>query len=624
MAQAILSFFINDGMIIQRDSPFPIYSSKKLSITFLGKTYESQSTISQNDSKQWLITLDPVPAGGPFVMEVTCGENTFFINDIYTGDVWLCSGQSNMEMQMSRLKDDFGEEWELSEYPIIRQFMVPREYDFCTERDDLSGGSWLSSSAETLHEFSSVAWFFARELYRKYKIPIGLVNTAWGGTPVEAWMSKEALSDFPGKIAEAQNFASPAYCEEISSKANAAIEEWETNLRNKDTGLAEGWQNPGTDIFTWNDITLPGDFAEAGINQFCGVIWLAKDFEVSAEFAAQNAKVWLGTIIDADIVYINGKEIGNTGYRYPPRKYVPQGLLNNGKNRIVIRVTCNNGDGGVTTDKPFRIFTANNSIDNSVDLCGTWKYKIGATGSVQRPAEFFFHRQPVCNYNAMIAPIIKYPFKGVIWYQGESNDSAPHEYAALFQIMIKDWRKNNPDKNLPFLFVQLPIWHEASDNDENHNWALLREAQTSALYLPATGMAAALELGEWNDLHPLNKKDVGIRLFYAAEKVLFNVNNTSPGPMFKHLEKQQNKLVIYFNNCGSGLKAVDGKPYVSLIDGGDHIRLPAEIQGIDFITVDISTVKNPEKLLYAWADNPKDRQLFNNENLPVIPFRDKL
>jgi len=614
MTDLILSPVISDGMVIQRDSPFPIRSKNKITVNFLEKTYVSQS---QND--KWLITLDPVSAGGPFEMEITSEEGSFKIQDIYAGDLWLCAGQSNMEMQMSRLRDDFGEEWELSNFPLVRQFKVPQEWDFSSPRKDYTGGSWLCPAKENLHEFAATPWFFARNLYEKHKIPIGLIITPWGGTPIESWMSEDALSENPRKIAEGKQYADPKKREEITGKNTIAINEWETNLTREDIGIIKQWEKPETDISAWKDITLPGNFYVSSkndpeLNKFAGVVWLCKEFEVSEKFAGKNAKVWLGTIIDSDKVYINGTEIGNTGYRYPPRKYIPKELIKAGKNRIVIRVVCNSGDGGITADKPFRVFTD----DESVELSGTWKYKIGAKVN-ERPQEFFYQRLPMGNYNAMIAPILKYPLKGVIWYQGESNEAAPYEYEKLFVSMINDWRKKNANSSLPFLFTQLPIFGALSDNNEEHRWAVLREAQAASLSLPFTGMAAALEFGEWNDIHPINKKDVAYRLFLAAEKTVFGVNNTSPGPMIVKHEIKDKKLEIIFNNCGEGL--IQSEAFVSVIGDEGQFRLPVTITGKDCIIIDVSTVKNPQKILYAWADNPRDRQLFNSDGLPVIPFR---
>jgi sialate O-acetylesterase len=629
MKELFFSPIISDGMIIQRDKHFPIRCNKMVTITFLEKTYKSDY-----ENETWLITLDPVKTGGPYEMQITYNNQTIFIKDIYAGDVWLCAGQSNMEMQMQRLIDDFDEEWKnADDYSLIRQFKVSQQWDFASEREDLTDGSWVCASSKTLHDFSGTAWFFAKNLYDKYKIPIGLIMTAWGGTPIESWMSKDALCDFPSVIAESMQYAAPSVREKITKDTSYGILEWETNLKHEDVGLVMGWEKSNTDISEWENIILPSDFADThsqknDLSGFCGVIWLAKDFYIENDFALENAKVWLGTIIDADTVYINGHEIGNTSYRYPPRKYNAGNLLNKGNNRIVIKVTCNNGQGGITKDKPFKIFTDNETIE----LAGEWKYNIGVK-SPARMEEFFFQRKPIGNFNAMIAPVLKFPLKGVIWYQGESNESAPHEYAQLFKLMIQDWRKRNNEcikenKELFFLFVQLPVLGNPSDNNEQHNWPVLRESQKSALSLPNTAMAVALELGEWNDIHPLNKKDVGYRLFIAAEKAISGVDNTSPGPTIKKIEfsagktdNKEQKIILSFDNCGNGLQSLSSGTYVSVIGNEEQIRLPALITGTDEISIDVSSVKNPKKILYAWADNPRDMQLINSDGLPVLPFK---
>jgi len=622
MKDLLLPPLFSDGMVIQQGAAFPIrgYSSSAVSVTFLGKTWQAQT----DAEGKWQVILDPVQAGGPFTMDIESAGAKICIKDIYSGDVWLCAGQSNMELPMQRLADNYPEEWTAETLPPIRQFKAPQEWDFSYLREEPSGGCWTAAASETLHEFSGTAWFFAKNLYEKYRLPIGLICTAWGGTPIEAWMSREALAAFPEKIAQGERYADPAVCREIATKNEDAIQKWEDRLIREDEGLKEKWHNPQTILSTsgWDDITLPCDFAEAGFTSFCGVIWLCREFEAKADFAAQEARVWLGTIVDADTVYINGVEVGNTAYRYPPRKYrIPAGLLHEGKNHIVIRIICVNGQGGITRDKPFRVF----SDSGCIELAGTWKYRIGAKAP-PRPEAFFFQRQPMGPFNAMIAPILKFPLRGVIWYQGESNDGSPDEYAALFKAMIQDWRDKyalwhkSDQGNLPFLFVQLPIFGSPAENDEASSWAIIREAQSAALSLPATGMAAALDLGEWNDLHPLNKKEIGRRLFLAAERVVFKNENAPSSPMCREVQLRGNQLVLTFDNCGSGLVA-RGTPYVSIVADGKLLRMPAEIDKHDTLSVDLSSVKKPEKILYAWANNPKDRQLYNGEGLPVVPFK---
>jgi len=630
MKNLLLPPMLSDGMVMQHGTAFPIrgYSlpSSTVTVTFLDKSYQAQAGA---DGK-WQVILDPVQAGGPFTMDIESAETRVCIKDIYSGDVWLCAGQSNMEHPMQRHKDNYQEEWTAQAFPPIRQFKAPQEWDFSGPREELSGGSWTVATAETLHEFSVVAWFFAKNMYEKYHLPIGLICTAWGGTPIEAWMSCEALENFPEKIAQGEQYADPAVCKEIAAKSEAAIQGWEGRLIREDEGLKEKWQSPETDLSTylstsgWSDITLPGDFSEAGLgadrllSDFCGVIWLCREFDVKADFAARDAKVWLGTIVDSDTVYINGVEVGTTGYRYPPRKYlIPAGLLREGKNRIVIRVSCVNGEGGITRDKPFRVF----SEQSCVELAGKWKYRIGVEAP-PRPEAIFFQRQPMGPFNAMIAPILSFPLRGVIWYQGESNDRNPNDYAALFMAMIQDWRNKSGQEDLPFLFVQLPIFGSPAENDEAARWAIIREAQSAALSLPFTGMAAGFDLGEWNDLHPSNKKEVGRRLFLAAERVVFKNENAPASPMCRDVQLRGSRLFLTFDNCSSGLIAHD-TPYVSVAADGKLLRMPAEIEKHDTLSVDLSSIKNkkPERVLYAWANNPKDRQLYSCEGLPVIPFR---
>jgi len=591
-----------------------------VAVLFRSKTYYTRA----DSGGAWRLFLDKQVSGGPHTLEISAdteGEKVI-IEDVYIGDVWICSGQSNMEMPMQRLRDNFPEEWETPVNSLIRQFKVPQEWDFSGPREELRGGAWAAASPETLNEFSGTAWFFARTLYEKRPIPVGLINAAWGGTPAEAWMSRGALAVFPEKIALGRQFADSAFCDAITNKNAAVIKAWDDELTAADSGLTQTWQRPETDVSAWDEITLPGDFAEAGLKGFCGALWLCKEFEASEAFARGESRLWLGTIVDSDTVYINGVEVGNTGYRYPPRKYpVPAGLLHAGKNRIVIRVVCCNGNGGVTRDKDFRLFSENDRIE----LGGIWKYRAGINvGS--RPEEFFMQRQPTGLFNAMVAPILDYPCKGILWYQGESNDSKPSEYAALLNALIKDWRNKRQQtlprepRDIPFLLVQLPIFGAPGENNESDSWAIIRQAQYSALSLPATGMAAALELGEWNDLHPLNKKDVGRRLALAAERVVFKNENTAPGPVLRNIEKRDEKLFLYFDNCGGGLTAGE-QPHVSVIADGKASRLPADITGPECLSVDISALKNPETLLYAWANNPRDRQLYNADGLPMIPFR---
>jgi len=615
----MVSPLIGNGMVFQRGVSVPVWGKATpgtwVSVRFLDKVHRVKTGLDGG----WRVLLGSQPCGGPYEVTISASRKKITFKDIYFGDVWVCSGQSNMEMPMQRLRDNFPEEWEAPVNPMIRQFKVPQEWDFSGPREELAGGCWSVASPETLHEFSGTAWFFAREMSENHGTPIGLINAAWGGTPVEAWMSHDALAAFPEKIALRNKYVDPVFCKTLVKRSEAAIKAWYDEIAIGDRGLVEKWHKPQAVFSQWGKITLPGNFARASMDKFCGTVWLRKQVEVGAEFAESDTSLWLGTIVDADTVYVNGTQVGSTTYQYPPRKYtVPAGLLRPGKNWIVIRVVCCNGNGGVTEGKDFRLFSG----DESVELDGTWEYRVGVRASKPCPEPFFLQRQPMGLFNAMIAPMLGFPCKGILWYQGESNDSRPEEYEKLFAAHVADWQGKwrRADEDMPFLFVQLPIWGKPGENDESSSWAILRGAQRSALSLPSTGMAVGLDLGEWNDLHPLDKKGIGHRLALVAERLVFKKRNSSPGPLLRGVRHSQGKLFLVFSNCGLGLVA-DEKPYVTVIAGGRHHRLPAKIEDLDCLSVDVSSVQNPERVLYAWAGNPRDRQLYNSEGLPVIPFR---
>jgi sialate O-acetylesterase len=625
---------ISDGMVIQQGAAVPVWGSADpqtpVALCFLGKTY----TAVTEKSGRWTVSLEPSGPGGPYDMEISAGpvqgeRAGIIVRDIYSGDVWLCSGQSNMELPMSRIRDNYPEEWEKPVNSQIRQFQVPITWDFTGPRDEISGGHWVAASPESLENFSGTAWFFARKWYEKHKIPIGIIKAAAGGSPIEAWMSREALGDFPHKIAESRQYADPVFAQKKLAENEAAQIQWHDLVRSSDEGLSENaeWFKTDLDDSGWKEMELPGFFRGGGLEEFCGVVWLRRNISVPAELTGGAVKIWLGTIVDADTVYINGREVGNITYRYPPRKYlIPPGLLHEGINQICIRVTCTNGNGGFTPGKPFKIFSGAGLIE----LKGAWKYKTTAPAP-PKPPEFHIEWAPCGLFNAMIAPILPYPVKGVLWYQGESNDKNPEEYGALFLSMIPDWRDKKKQPVLPFLFVQLPIFGVPSENTENSPWAILRDGQMKALQLPDTGMAAALDLGEWNDLHPLNKKGVGYRLALAAEMVIHKETNSAPGPVLKAIEKNGGVLTLSFDKTGGGLLIRDDESspgggdrrmYVTIISKDKKSsRVPVKLKNRHQIVVDLFRIPEPEKILYAWADNPADRQLYNDGGLPAIPFK---
>ncbi len=519
-------------MILQRDTKIKIWGwasvDEKVSVHFNNKTY---NTTTAKDGK-WIVIISPMHAGGPFDMQIEAG-NHITLKNILIGDVWVCSGQSNMELMMERVKYKYADEIAHADNAAIRQFTVPDTYDFNKVHDDVDAGNWIAVNPKNILQFSAVAYFFAKELYSKYKVPVGLINSALGGSPAEAWMSEDALKQFPGYYHESQKFKDATLRDSIENSDKIISETWYHQLNEKDEGLKYNWKNEVLNDDDWKQMNVPGYWSDADNSLSNGVVWFRKETEVPASMVNKPAKLELGRIVDADSVFINGNYVGNTTYQYPPRRYVlASGILKEGKNTIVIKVISNSSKGGFVFDKPYELTTASDTID----LKGMWKYKSGGSMS-PLAAPTIIRWKPMGLYNAMIAPLLNYSIKGVIWYQGEANANTTAkatEYEKLFPALIKDWRQQWKQDDFPFLYVQLANFMEPKDQPSESDWALLREAQLKTLSVPNTGMAVAIDLGEWNDIHPSSKKDVGKRLALAAEKIAYHENNIAySGPVYQ-------------------------------------------------------------------------------------------
>ena len=613
-AQIRLPKLISNGMVLQRNQPLHIWGwaspGETVQVSFHNKQYK---TSTSKDGK-WEVNLPAMKAGGPYTMQLTA-SNSISLKDILIGDVWLCSGQSNMELEMIRLKYKYAKEIAEADNPFIRQFLVPDVYDFNQQHADLDKGEWLAATPKNVLQFSGVAYFFAKELYKKYKVPIGLINASVGGSPAEAWMSEEAVKAFPEYYKELQTFKSKTYIDSIESNQQKAIGQWYQQLNAKDIGLQQNWKNINN-TQDWQTMQVPGYWANTNTGQVNGVVWFRKTFHVPAGMAGKAAKVELGRIVDADSVFINGMYIGNTTYQYPPRRYeFPEGILKAGENTIVVRVVNNGGRGGFVLDKRYELTTATDTID----LTGTWQYKVGAI-MPPTPSQTFIRWKPVGLYNAMIAPLTQYPIKGVIWYQGEANTKKPGEYKALMETLITSWR-TTWQQQFPFLFVQLANFMEAKPQPTESSWAATRQAQRNTLQVPNTGMAVIIDLGDWNDIHPENKKDVGYRLALQARKLAYKENITASGPLYQSMQVQGNKVVLRFSNTGKGLQCKGDTLQQFAIAGADKKFVWAKaIIKNNTVVVWNDAVTQPVVVRYAWADNPQGANLYNKEGLPASPF----
>ena len=621
-AQVKLSPLISDGMVLQRGIDVPLWgwapSNQKIDVQFMSSVYSATA----DEKGKWSVVLPSMKAGGPYTMHIMSGD-TVTIHDILVGDVWICSGQSNMELPMRRVSWNYPGEIAHSKNPNLRQFYVPRRYNFHGPQNTLSDGSWKSADPENTPEFSATAYFFGKALYDKYHVPIGLINSSLGGSPVEAWISGDSLKKYPRYYNEGEMFQDDQLIESIEQADRARAQAWYSMLWKMDKGNKDPlhpWYDPDLADQGWDSMTVPGFWADTKLGPINGVVWFRRNFTVPSSMADKAATAILGRIVDADSTFINGKFIGTISYQYPPSRFdVPAGLLKEGQNSIVVRVISNAGRGGFVPGKQYAIVAGGESID----LQGKWKYNVGA---VMPPAteQTFIRWKPIGLYNGMIAPLLQYRMKGVIWYQGESNADNPDDYEALFKTMINDWRSKWNEGTFPFLFVQLPNYMEAHDQPTESNWALIREAQLKTLSLPKTAMAIAIDIGEWNDIHPLDKKDVGDRLALAAEHTAYgNTDVTYAGPIYKEMNITGSKVVITFTHTGSGLTAKGGGALKRFAIAGKDKKFVwanAEIRG-NTVIVSSPAVRHPVAVRYAWADNPEGANLYNKEGLPASPFR---
>ncbi|MBN1415754.1 MAG: sialate O-acetylesterase [Bacteroidales bacterium] len=616
-----LPALISDGMVLQRNAKVIIWgwagSGEKINMSFLNTIYHTTA----NEKGEWVITLSGLNAGGPYTMTLH-GSNIVIVKNIVIGDVWVCSGQSNMELPMRRVSPLYEAEISGAENPFIRQFAVPQRYNFNAPQADLELGSWQQADPKTILSFSAVAYFFAKELYEQYHVPIGLINASLGGSPAEAWMSEEALKQFPEKYNEAQRFKDQSLIDSIEHSDRQRMKAWYELLEQKDEGYKDPsgpWYNPAINASNWDHMKIPGYWTGESLEKFDGVIWFRKEINIPVSMTGKPAKLILGRIVDADSVFINGVFVGTTSYQYPPRRYdLPDNLLKEGKNILVARVINNIGPGGFIPDKPYEIIAGQEKLD----LKGDWQYRIGASMEPLR-GETFIRWKPLGLYNGMISPLLNYSIKGAIWYQGESNTGRPLEYRNLLPALIRDWRNSWNQGNFPFLYVQLANFMKAKDQPSESQWALLREAQLKTLSVPNTAMTVIIDVGEWNDIHPLNKKDVGKRLALSARKVAYGEDQiVHSGPLYQSMSVEDNRVILSFSSIGSGLQAKGGELKGFAIAGVDRQFVWAKAK-IDHDRLIVWSEKVPEPIAvrYAWADNPEGANLYNLEGLPASPFR---
>jgi sialate O-acetylesterase len=624
-AQLELPALVSDSMILQRDQPVKIWGwslkGEAVTVQFNNKKYKA----IPDESKKWTIILNPVKAGGPYKMSISTASSFIELKEILMGDVWLCSGQSNMEFTMFRLAVKEAEDIAKSANPSIREFHVDKQYSF-TVKDNVTG-KWKQANPSNILGFSAVAYYMAKNLYEKYKVPVGVIHTSWGGTPAEAWISAESLREFPYYLNQYNYFKDTAHFNSVVQKDKTIQDNWYEKARENDKGFMDKitWANPDYDASKWRTMKVPGFWESQGAPNVDGVVWVRKEVMLGQEQIGKDAVLELGTLDDTDSTYVNGIKVGSTPNKYWPRRYkVPSIILKPGKNVITVRITDTDGSGGFNGDMgniSYRLITGTEEIS----LKGKWQYEVGAVMPAMPVNEFTrMYYQPATLFNAMIAPVIPYTIKGFAWYQGEANASKAAEYQKLLPALINDWRNHWQIGNLSFLIVQLANFMAVSQEPSEGGWAWIRESQLKTTQaVPNTALAVTIDIGEAGDIHPLNKKEVGNRLALAAEKIAYHENNVVySGPVYKSMKTEGNKIIVSFTNIGSGLVAKNGELKQFAIAGEDKkfIWATALIEGDKVIVWNDAVVK-PVAVRYAWANNPMGCNLYNKEGLPASPFR---
>lgn len=616
-SQLRLPAIVRDSMVLQRDQPITIWGwaapGQKVLVVFKGTKKVTRADARGN----WTAALVPQPAGGPYKMQVISGDRTIRLGNILLGDVWLCSGQSNMVHQMELHQIRYDDDVKNAHYPEIRQFWVPQASILTGPAQDLAGGNWKEANPEDVKKFSAVAYFFARKIYERYHVPIGIINASVGGSPIEAWMSKTALQSFPAAAAILRENEDTAKVFQVNRDAAVARQKQPAITDEGMIGEFK-WFDPAYTPKGWSPITVPGFWEGQGLGDLDGIVWYRREFWVPDSLAGRPAKLFLGRIVDADAAFINGVPTGTTGYQYPQRRYaVKAGILKPGTNLLVVKITNTAGKGGFVPDKPYFLQVGNTAID----LKGEWVYKVGAAFHVMETIRTIaLQNQPAALYNGMLAPVTPYGIRGFLWYQGESNAGNPSNYGALQTAMITQWRTERQRNDLPFLFVQLPNFGNRNYLPGESGWAELRQQQLQTLAVPHTGMAVAIDAGEWNDIHPDDKKDIGERLALLAMKETYGDNSiVANGPMVFAASANNDAVTLEFS---AALSTSDGESpaYFAIAGANKKFEWATAVIDGNKLTLRSDKIVQPKYVRYAWADNPHNANLCGKEGLPATPF----
>ncbi len=607
--------FFTHNMVLQRNAPIPVWgwaaANEKIVVQLHGQT----KTVKANKNGEWKLLLDAESAGGPYQLQVK-GQNTHTFNNVLIGEVWLCSGQSNMEWtvaQSSTAKQTMAK----ASNPFIRHIKVLRQISALPQNDAATSG-WQLCDSSTVGSFTAVGYYFAQRIYDSLKVPVGLIHSSWGGTNVETWISREGFESsevFKAMIARMPKVNLDSLAElKVRGKKQSIAALQGTPISGSDNAL---YKESSYEDAQWPELYAPQSWEEQSIGELDGVVWLRKTIVLPPNVANKAAILHLAKIDDDDIAYINGIKVGATNQWDAKRAYtVPAGVLKAGNNVIAVRVDDHGGGGGIWGEPEDLKLVIENTV---VPLVGKWKFRVASI--LQQVNE---NALPSLCYNAMINPLVPYAMRGVLWYQGESNVGRAFEYRHSFPLLITDWRKKWGQGDFPFYYVQLATFNNAGNSNEGCGWAELREAQTLTLQLPQTGMSVTTDIGNPTDIHPTNKLSVGNRLAAIALNNTYGRSMVYTGPAFKSMQTKDNELILSFDHIGGGLLTPDKYGYLKGFEiagaDGRFYFAQAFIRN-NQVVVSSPQVPHPVAVRFGWMADASECNLFNKEGFPAVPFR---
>lgn len=633
-AKITMPQLFQSGMVLQRGKAIPVWGKADAGETVTIGFNKKQYTITADAEGRWRIDLPKMKAGGPYQMSV----NDLTFDNILIGDVWLLSGQSNIDVHIERVYPQYTKEIDVYENPQIRLFRVQNETSIHGVKDDIRPTpiNWKPLNKQNAWPFSAVGYFLGKRMFEKTKVAQGIIVNSWGGTPIEAWISKDSLErDYPMLIKRAQFFQNDDYVKAQMQTNMQADRQWQKMLQENDLGVLQNWTDAAYNDTSWSTINQ-NDWSWRG----CGSVWLRQHITINKEHAGKPARLLLGTLFDQDITYLNGLEIGHTYYQYPPRRYdIPEGLLREGDNVIAVRFINKYGAVHFIPEKPYMLCFGNDRCsqnplpDDVIPLAPTWKVNVGAELPNCPNGDVSLQNIPTTLYNAVLYPLAPFAINGVVWYQGESNTGNPAPYADYLNKLLGSWRDRWQDQQMPFVIVQLANYDgrqqtafprpiTMQNEPVNSGWAQLREAQRIVAKAdPYAALAVINDLGETVDIHPLRKREVAERIGLCFDRLVYN-NKVSLAPEVLTSEICDGKIVLTLDQPVQA-----GMLYtfeVAAADGDrifQNVKAHAEGSQITLtLPEDFHPLSTAFAVRYAWKDNPLQANVRSLTGLPMSSF----